>query len=260
VNLFAACATHPKGSKLGMHVVVGNGFVVRSSLNCLRAGFVAFLIASPSLARAQSIISSEMTVVTLTAVPQPDDRLLLTAAVTTGQGGGVPGGTLQFIDETNGGLLGWAEVATPSIIVARLMPGEHRIRVRYSGTMDFMPQLFQSARSVVLVHRELSKPAVTVSASGNPGTPGEVVTLTAVVSGRDMAPKGSVTFRDGAQILAHVGLDRGGTASFTTSALAEGARAVTAEYEGDGAYASAVSPRLTQDVAAISNRSAPREP
>jgi hypothetical protein len=242
-----------------VRVIFGNGFL-RLLPDIFRAGLATVLIASPSLARAQSVITSETTRVTLAAAPQPDGRLALTATVTGAQGSGVPGGTLKFIDESNGGLLGLADVATPSIVIDRLAPGAHRIRADYSGTADFLPLMVQPSGSAVVVHHELTRPAVTVLSSGNPSLPGEVVTLTAVVSGRDAAPKGNVTFRDGSRVLAaHVGLDRGGIASFTTSALADGPRAVTAEYEGDGAYAPTISPRLMQEVAAIDMLRAQRD-
>jgi hypothetical protein len=78
-----------------------------------------------------------------------------------------------------------------------------------------------------------------------------VVTLTAAIAGRGGLPTGAVTFRDGERVLAaHVGLDRTGVASFTTSALGDGSREITAEYEGDGTHASAISRRLLQDVGA----------
>jgi hypothetical protein len=241
-------------------VVVRNRFLVRSLQNIFHAGLATVLIASPSLVRAQSIITSETTRVTLAATPQSDGHLALTGTVTAAQGSAVPGGTLKFIDETNDALLGLADVSRPSITVDRLAPGEHRIRAIYSGTADFLPLMVQPSRSAVFVHHELTRPAVTVSSSGNPSLPGEVVTLTAVVSGHDAAPKGNVTFRDGSRVLAaHVCLDRSGVASFTTSALADGPRVVTVEYEGDGAYAPAVSPLLTQDVAAIDLRRAQRD-
>jgi hypothetical protein len=62
-----------------------------------------------------------------------------------------------------------------------------------------------------------------------------------------------VTFSDDrAVIAAHVRLDYGGTASFTTLAPMDGPRgAVVATYEGDGEHASAVSQQLDSDVGAV---------
>jgi hypothetical protein len=176
-------------------------------------------------------------------------RTTLTASVITLQGGGVPGGTIQFIDEVTLAVLGWADVTKPSIVVDHLLPGQHRFRADYSGTMNYLPLMVQPSQSAVLVQNVRGAPDVSVSSSDNPCAPGALVTLTAVISSPDGLPTGAVTFRDGTHILAaHVGLDRAGTASFTTSALSDGARAITAEYEGDATHAPAVSRRLLQDV------------
>jgi hypothetical protein len=95
-------------------------------------------------------------------------------------------------------------------------------------------------------------PDVVLSSSQNPSAPGQLVTLTAVVTCEAGPPKGTVTFSDGGSVIAaHVALDRGGAASFTTSALIDGPRAIVAVYEGDDAHALAVSPRLVQDVGAV---------
>jgi hypothetical protein len=58
------------------------------------------VIATSSLARAQSIIASETSHVTLAVSPQSSRRLVLTATVTGDSGGDAPGGTLKFVDET----------------------------------------------------------------------------------------------------------------------------------------------------------------
>ncbi|MEH2475819.1 hypothetical protein V1281_003006 [Nitrobacteraceae bacterium AZCC 2161] len=175
--------------------------------------------------------------------------MTLTASVITLQGGGVPGGTIQFIDETTLAVLGWADVTKPSIVVDHLPPGQHRFRADYSGTMNYLPLMVQPSQSAVLVQNVRGTPDVSVSSSDNPCAPGALVTLTALISSPDGPPTGAVTFRDGTQVLAaHIGLDRAGMASFTTSALSDGARAITAEYEGDGTHAPAASRRLLQDV------------
>lgn len=207
------------------------------------------VIASPAGAFAQSIIHSESTHTTLTSSVGAAGRTTLTADVTTERGGGVPGGIVRFIDEATLTVLGWVDVATPSLTIDRLPTGPDRFRADYLGTSDYLPLMVQPSRSVVLSATTRSMPAVVLSSSDNPCAPGSVVTLTAAISGRDGVPKGAVTFRDGEQILAaHVGLDRAGMASFTTSALADGSRPITAEYEGDTTHAPAASQRLTLDI------------
>ncbi len=219
-------------------------------MTCWKLAFAAIAVSvSPSFSTAQSVIQSEPTRVTLQAFSDAAGHLTLRAAVTTAQGGGVPGGTIQFVDETTLAVLGWTDVATPSIPVGRLSPGQHRFRADYSGTLDFLPSVMQPSQSAALVQQVRGAPDVSVSSSDNPSLPGAPITLTAIISSQDGPPTGAVTFRDGPDVLAaHVALTRAGTASFTTSALADGLRAITAEYEGDGTHAPAASPRLRQDV------------
>lgn len=216
----------------------------------------AVALASPATARAQSIIHSELTRTTLASSIDATGRTTLTASVTSERGGGVPGGIVRFVDETTLTVLGWVDVAHPSLVVERLPPGPHRFRADYMGTSNYLPVVVQPSQSAVATQIIRGTPAVAVSSSDNPCVPGAVVTLTAAIASRDGVPKGAVTFRDGEQILAaHVGLDRAGMASFTTSALAVGARWITAEYEGDTTHAPVTSSRLTLDVGVAHQRS-----
>jgi hypothetical protein len=213
---------------------------------------VLLALLSAEAASAQSTVIDEPTSVTLisSANPAGDGHgITLTALVTTAEGEGVPGGTIQFVDETTMTVLGWADVATPSITVNNLPTGRHLIRAEYSGTTEFQPMVVQPSQSEVLTQIELATPDVFVSSSQNPSVPGQVVTLTAMVTSQLGTPRGTVTFRDGRRVIAaHVGLDRSGIASFTTSALTDGSQDIVAQYEGDGEHAAAASPQLVQDV------------
>ncbi|MES2029437.1 MAG: Ig-like domain-containing protein [Pseudomonadota bacterium] len=216
----------------------------------------ACMLASPTAVRAQSIIHSELTRTTLASSIDASGRTTLTASVTSERGGGVPGGIVRFVDETTLTVLGWVDVAHPWLVVERLPPGPHRFRADYMGTSDYLPVVVQPSQSAVVVEIIRVMPAVAVSSSDNPCAPGAVVTLTAAIASSDGVPKGAVTFRDGEQVLAaHVGLDRAGMASFTTSALSDGARWITAEYEGDTIHAPITSSRFTLDVGVAHLRS-----
>lgn len=213
------------------------------------AAITALILAYPAASRAQSVIESEQTHTTLSSSIDAAGRTTLMASVATEHGGFVPGGTIRFIDETTLNVLGWVDVASPSMVVADLPAGPHRFRADYSGTVNYLPVVVQPSQSSVLVQNVRAIPDVAVTSSDNPCAPGTVVTLTAALASRAGVPKGAVTFRDGQRILAaHVGLDRSGVASFTTSALPDGSRAITAEYEGDDIHAPASSRRLLQDV------------
>ncbi|MDB5513926.1 MAG: hypothetical protein JWQ17_684, partial [Tardiphaga sp.] len=92
--------------------------VVCELLGLKRAVVVfALLLSSVEAAFAQSVVIAEPTAVTLTSSENPispGGNVTFTASVMTQQGGGVPGGTIQFIDESTMAVLGWASVAAPS--------------------------------------------------------------------------------------------------------------------------------------------------
>ena len=86
-----------------------------------------------------------------------------------------------------------------------------------------------------------------VASDNNPSTYGAGVTFTATVSGPG-TPTGTVTFLDGTTTLQSSSVDASGQATWTTSALAAGARSITAVYEGDGSFDGSTSPALSQVV------------
>ena len=93
----------------------------------------AVVLACPTAIPAQSIVQSELTATTLTSSTDATGRVTLAASVATLAGSGVPGGTIRFIDETSLLLLGWADVAHPSIVIERpsvglLNVGEEEIK------------------------------------------------------------------------------------------------------------------------------------
>jgi hypothetical protein len=91
-----------------------------------------------------------------------------------------------------------------------------------------------------------SQPGVAVSVtSSSPDVRGNVlgqaVTFTATVTNTGTSgptPTGSITFKDGSDVLAAVALNDAGQATYTTSALPSGARFISAVYSGDGHIAS----------------------
>ncbi len=87
----------------------------------------------------------------------------------------------------------------------------------------------------------------TIASSANPSIVGQAVTLTATVAPAGAAT-GTVQFKDnGVALGAPVAVSAGGTASITTSALAQGIHPITADYSGDANF-NASSGSLTQIV------------
>jgi hypothetical protein len=98
------------------------------------------------------------------------------------------------------------------------------------------------------------KPAPDVSAvnsSLNPSMTGNAVTFTVGVSSNAGSPSGTVAFLDGTIQLASVTLN-GGSATYTTSALAAGSHSMTAVYSGDNTFGTVTSAALTQVVETFS--------
>jgi hypothetical protein len=207
--------------------------------NCTIALAMALSFGGAGGASAQSVITSETTVTTLTSSADPavEGRITLTASVATTHGTGVPDGNIAFRDMTTMRLLAWTKVDQPTVTVANLSAGRHELRADYTGTDAHLPLIVQPSQSALLVQTVQVTPQLTLSASQDVGVPGATVTLVAMVSSKLGNPTGTVTFRDGSTVLAaHVGLDARGRASFTTSALAE-CHHVTATYEGDAGHA-----------------------
>ena len=121
-----------------------------------------------------------------------------------------------------------------------LLPDHYHIIATYSGDATDG----YSAGSTVFVQAILETTTTNLNSSVNPSTVGQSVTFTATVNpnGTSFYPIGSVSFMDGAAVLATITLNSsppGGsppyqeTVSFTTSSLPAGSDAITAVYSGD---------------------------
>lgn len=205
-------------------------------------------------AQAQAEMTIARTVVKLTASDQsllPGQQLKLTASVAMEDGGEVPGGIIEFIDETKNRILGRTSASVPWIVLHRLSDGSHTFRARYGGLQSYFPFVIEPSTSAPVVYMVRTVPRVEISSSQNPSAPGQAVTLTVAVKSRDGTPRGDVTIRDVAldSVLAdRVMLDSNGMASFTTSGLEQGSRTIVASYHGDAKNKSAVSTQLMQIV------------
>ncbi|HVT98204.1 MAG TPA: FG-GAP-like repeat-containing protein [Acidobacteriaceae bacterium] len=90
-----------------------------------------------------------------------------------------------------------------------------------------------------------------VKSSLNPSMTGTAVTFSVTISSGLGSPSGTVTFMDGAAQLGS-GTLTGGSANYTTSALAAGSHSITAVYSGDVNFTSVTSTALTQVVESFS--------
>jgi uncharacterized repeat protein (TIGR03803 family) len=99
--------------------------------------------------------------------------------------------------------------------------------------------------------------ATALSASPNPAIVGQTVTLKATVTGSGKTPTGSVSFTFNGSSQGSVTLNSSGvaTASVSTSGLAPGKYSASADYAGDSAYNSSLSPTVTVTVSKANSAS-----
>lgn len=193
-----------------------------------------------SESRAPYDVRAAATSTTLTSSLNPSPRggdVSFTARVAAvAPGAGTPAGTVTFTDEATGSSLGTIalDASGMAIVTARaftLAVGLHTIRATYAGEARYLT-------STTTLNQRVATEGVTMalSVAPTPSKLGELVTLTASISGSAGTPTGAITFKDGAAVLTSVGLVKG-SASALTAALAIGSHTLTAEYEGDATYA-----------------------
>jgi|GEM_PF-1074824 len=102
--------------------------------------------------------------------------------------------------------------------------------------------------TAVMANSGVCGTSVTLNTAPNPSTYGQNVALAANVSGGLSTPTGSVTFKDGASMLASSLLDGGGQALFNISTLSGGSHNLTAAYSGDATHAASTSAIVVQQV------------
>ncbi len=228
-------------------LVNGSASLVTSALaaaaHSLTASYSGDLEFSPSTSAVRTqTVNRGQTATTLTSTPNPSlagQAVTLSTTVTAvAPAAGVPTGTVTFMD----GATPLATVAlvngNASLVTSTLTTGNHSLTTVYSGSASFLASTSPAVNQVVN-----SQTTTSLTAPPNPSVIGQAVTLTAVVSpvapGTGV-PTGTVTFRDGATVLATVTLVNG-SASLVTSTLAVGSHSLTAAYSGGGNFLASTS-------------------
>jgi len=152
-------------------------------------------------------------------------------------------GSVTFKDGANALGTGVLANGIATFDTTALTTGQHVITAVYSGDSNS-----QTSTSAAWTQSVIAATTVlTLTSSANPSVAGSSVTLTAALSGNDVTATGTVTFKDGSAVLGSVTIN-GGSATYTTTALAAGVHVIVAQYSGDSANQAAASPALTQTV------------
>jgi ELWxxDGT repeat protein len=163
-------------------------------------------------------------------------------------GSGTPTGTVTFLDGTKTlGSLTLDSTARATFSTASLSRGNHAINVNYSGDGKFLASSDTNFGEAV----QQDATTTTVTASANPAVVGTTVTFTATLQANSPGggiPTGTVTFLDITTTLGTGTLNASGKATFTTSALALGTHAISANYGGDNNFLASASATLAETI------------
>lgn len=200
-------------------------------------------VALPSQTQHTATFLSTSTV-SLIAGPSPaafGQKVTLVATVSVATG--TPSGKVTFFDGSSA--IGTSPVnsGSASLETSSLAVGSHALTAGYAADPVNLPATSAPVTEVI----GKSATSTSLTSSANPSGIGQPVRFTAEVASTPSGATGSVSFKDGAGILAVVPLSAG-TASFSTSTLASGDHNITATYAGDASHASSTSPILVQKV------------
>jgi parallel beta-helix repeat protein len=177
-------------------------------------------------------ITGDPTSTTLTVSPNPATAfspITLSSVVTSPHG--TPNGTVVFTTGTETLTTATLDASGhTSATISTLGGGSYSIAANYQATT-----LFHASSSAPFQETVLgANTATTLTASPNPDTITQAITLTAVV--RDTqgstVPVGNVAFMDGTATLGTAALNASGIATFTASTLGAGTQVITASYAG----------------------------
>jgi Bacterial Ig-like domain (group 3)/FG-GAP-like repeat len=102
--------------------------------------------------------------------------------------------------------------------------------------------------SLLLSMKNLNKPTVGFTNSGNDALVGTALTFKAAITGGTATATGTVSLLDGGSQIAQQTLDTSGNAAFTLSDLSAGVHVLNLSYSGDTNYAPGTSASLNQSV------------
>jgi hypothetical protein len=186
-------------------------------------------------ATATTLTASATNIVTGTAIT-------FTAAVKETSGSAAPSGAVTFYDGTTSLGTGTLSSGSATYSSSSLAVGAHSITASYGGDTNNASST-SAAISVTVTPTPLVSTTTLTSSSASTAA-GSSVTFAAVVappSGTTTVPTGTVTFLNGTTTLGTGTLNGSGAATYTTASLPVGTDSITAQYGGDGVFATSTS-------------------
>ncbi len=188
-------------------------------------------------------VNSVSTTTFLSAVPTSltvGQSLTLTATVTSASGA-APSGTVTFYNGTAS--LGSGTLNGNGVVTLTITPavGSYAITASYVGSTNDVASISPPVAVTVLA----ATTTTSLSASPNPAPFGATVTFAATVSASALTPTGSLSFYDGAALLATEALTSG-AATYSTSTLNAGTHNITAVYAGAAEFTASTSPVVAE--------------
>jgi hypothetical protein len=197
-------------------------------------------LTSTSATAASATVNPTTSTTTLAALPTSavyGASITLTATVTPGTGTAIPTSSVTFMEGTT--VLGTSSVNTSGVatfVVSLPIVATHTYTAAYSGDSNYSASPTSNAVSETIT---IANSSTTLSLSSSTAGTGTTITLTATVSGTTAGvyPTGSVTFKDGANVLtgSPANLSATGVATLTAT-FAVGTHMLSAVYGGDNNF------------------------
>jgi hypothetical protein len=210
------------------------GMVLTAGVHTLSVAFTPTDAVDYSAASATVTLTVTKTTPTVVLTSSPNPSVYGVSVTFTATTSASATGTMLFYD--GGSVLGPGTISggVATYTLNSLGGGTHSITASYAGDSNYLSAV--SAAVLQVVTR--APVTITATSSLNPSNFGQSVTFTFTLTGVAglTTPTGTITFSDGATLIASPTLNSSGVATYTTVMLSGGSHSLTAVYGGDANY------------------------
>ena len=218
------------------------------SIFCMYSGDATFAPATSS-GIVQMVATSTSTVLTSSLNPSTVGVGVTFTATVTSTAGPVTGSVAFFDGATQISNPTSLTAGSATLTITTLTQGTHSITAKYFGGGPFAPSTSTAVSQVVNAGGNTAATTTTLASSANPSTVGQAVTFTATATSATAGTlTGTISFFDGATQIGNPVTIAAGTATVSSSTLAQGTHSITAKYSGDAKFSTSTSTALSQVV------------